>query len=118
MLRTVVLVLAATAVALAVASAPKPTEAQCVPSLTTVSGPFAPHGPICSGQVLLNEQFDNINTALWQHEIKLGGPNGEFHWYTNATRNSFTRNGVLYLQPSLTTDVMPDLTNCQINLAG
>lgn len=107
--------LLATSALLCLAGSVRPN---CVPTLTTVSGPFAPTGQLCKDQVLFNEQFNHINTALWKHEIKLGGPNGEFHWYTNSTKNSFTKNGVLYLQPSLTTDVIPDLTKCQIDLAG
>lgn len=90
----------------------------CVSTQTTVSGSFAPTGQLCSGQELFNEQFNSLNTDLWQHEIRLNGPNGEFSWYTNSTKNSYTKNGVLYLHPSLTTDEIPDLTNCQIDLVG
>jgi hypothetical protein len=42
----------------------------------------------------------------WQHEIFAGGGgNGEFQYYTNYTHNSFTKEGVLHLQPTLTSDM-------------
>lgn len=45
----------------------------CVPSITTVSGSQAPTGQICSGQLILNEDFNTFNKTLWEHEITLGG---------------------------------------------
>lgn len=48
-------------------------QSKCVPSPTTVSGPFAPKGRICKGKLLFNENFHSLNTDLWNHELRLGG---------------------------------------------
>lgn len=45
----------------------------CRPTITTVSGRFAPSGQLCSGQLILNEEFNNFAKDFWQHEITLGG---------------------------------------------
>lgn len=46
---------------------------QCVQSATTVSGKSAPTGALCSGQLILEENFNEFNRNLWEHEITLGG---------------------------------------------
>jgi len=44
--------------------------------------------------------------TTWEHEIFAGGGgNGEFQYYTNYTHNSFTKEGILHLQPTLTSDM-------------
>lgn len=48
-------------------------DAQCVKSPTTVSGRNAPTGNLCSGQLILDENFDQFDRTLWEHEITLGG---------------------------------------------
>lgn len=48
-------------------------ESQCVRSATIVSGTNAPKGNLCSGQLILNENFHEFNNELWEHEITLGG---------------------------------------------
>lgn len=45
----------------------------CTPSLTTVSGYRAPQGQLCSGDLILSDDFNNFDMNLWQHEISLGG---------------------------------------------
>lgn len=45
----------------------------CQPSITTVSGSKAPKGPLCKGQLLLDERFTEFDRDLWRHEITLGG---------------------------------------------
>lgn len=40
---------------------------------TTVKGSKAPTGPICKGQLLLDERFTDFDRELWKHEITLGG---------------------------------------------
>lgn len=42
--------------------------------------------------------------------------NYEFQWYVNNRRNSYVSNGILHIRPTLTTDVIPDITNCHIVL--
>lgn len=91
--------------------------AQCNPTLTTASGRFAPSGRLCANQLIFNEQFNTFNMDLWEHENTMnGGGNGEFQWYTNSRRNTFVQNGALVFRPTLTTDVVPNLTSCTINL--
>lgn len=41
---------------------------------------------------------------------------GEFSWYTNSKRNTFIQKGVLNIRATLTTDAIPDLTNCTIRV--
>lgn len=48
-------------------------EALCTPSITKVSAGDVSLGQLCSGQLVLNEEFDSLDTGLWQHEITLGG---------------------------------------------
>lgn len=53
----------------------------------------------------LDEEFHTLNLSLWQHEITMsGGGNWEFEHYTNNRSNSYVRDGILYLRPSLTED--------------
>lgn len=48
-------------------------EAHCTPSITRVSAGDVPLGQLCSGQIVLNEEFNALDTSLWEHEITLGG---------------------------------------------
>lgn len=48
-------------------------DANCSPSITTVSGSEAPSGQICSGQLILNEEFNYFNPNLWKHDRTLSG---------------------------------------------
>lgn len=45
----------------------------CQYTPTKVKGTKAPSGPICKGQLLLDERFTDFDRDLWQHEITLGG---------------------------------------------
>lgn len=50
------------------------TDAFCSESLTTVSGTYAPQGPVCGNRLLFNEEFDNgFDTDLWMHELTMNG---------------------------------------------
>lgn len=40
---------------------------------TVVKGLMAPTGPICAGQLLLDERFTELDRNFWKHEITLGG---------------------------------------------
>jgi len=58
-------------------------------------------------KLILDEQFDKLDFSRWQHEISMsGGGNWEFEYYTNNRTNSFVKEGVLHLQPSLTVDTL------------
>lgn len=53
----------------------------------------------------LFDDFDDFNFSLWKHEITLsGGGNWEFEYYTNNRSNSYTRNSILTIQPTLMED--------------
>ncbi|XP_055297431.1 beta-1,3-glucan-binding protein-like [Sitodiplosis mosellana] len=74
----------------------------CTPSITTVGGSYAP-SEICSGQLILDENFDTLDKQLWQPEVTLeGGGNNEFEWYVADDENSFAENGKLHIKPTLT----------------
>ncbi|XP_059608690.1 beta-1,3-glucan-binding protein-like [Phlebotomus argentipes] len=97
-------------------------EAQiCNVSATIVSGTHAPQGTICSGQLLFEENFNELNFAKWQHEITLaGGGNWEFQWYSNNRSNSYVNGGLLYIRPTLTNDTTGDhfISSGTLNIHG
>jgi len=60
---------------------------------------------VLAANVIFQEDFDEFNLNTWQHEITAGGGgNWEFEWYTNNRSNSYVKNGVLHLKPTLTAD--------------
>ncbi|CAG9838766.1 unnamed protein product [Diabrotica balteata] len=76
----------------------------CRRSVTTASGPFAPKN-ICSGDLIFEDNFDDLNLDKWKHEDTLaGGGNNEFEWYTNSRNNSYTSNGILHIKPTFVAD--------------
>lgn len=61
---------------------------------------------------MLNDDFSNgLDLNTWSHEVRVDGyGNGEFEWTTASPNNSFVKDGVLYIVPTLTSDVLdPDL---------
>lgn len=46
-------------------------EFDCQPTITTVEGPIAPDGPLCSGQLIFDEQFNDLDTNVWKHENRM-----------------------------------------------
>lgn len=42
-------------------------------SLTTASGTHAPLGDYCQGQLIFEDNFDELNLRKWEHEISLTG---------------------------------------------
>jgi hypothetical protein len=57
--------------------------------------------------LIFNDDFNNLNLKNWEHEITLsGGGNWEFEWYTNNRSNSYVRDGILYIKPTLTEDAI------------
>lgn len=58
-------------------------------------------------KLVFSDEFDELNTFRWQHEVTLGGGgNWEFELYSNNRSNSYTKDGILYLQPTLTADMI------------
>ena len=50
----------------------------------------------------LFDDFDDFNLSLWKHELSLwGGGNWEFQYYNNNRTNSYTKDGILTIQPTL-----------------
>ncbi|XP_028132021.1 beta-1,3-glucan-binding protein-like [Diabrotica virgifera virgifera] len=78
---------------------------KCEKSITTVFGTKAPKG-FCSGDVIFNENFDTFELETWEHERTLGGRshNDQFQWYLNNRSNSFVRDGILHIKPTLLAD--------------
>lgn len=57
------------------------------------------------GDIMFEDNFDTFDLARWQHEVTMsGGGNWEFQVYSNTRTNSYVRDGILYLHPTLTND--------------
>ena len=58
-------------------------------------------------QLLFSDEFDILDVSKWTHEKTMGGGgNWEFEIYQNNRTTSYTRNGVLYITPGLTADLL------------
>jgi len=58
-------------------------------------------------QLVFADEFDELDLRTWKHEITLGGGgNWEFEYYSNNRSNSYVRNGILYIQPTLLSDAI------------
>jgi beta-glucanase (GH16 family) len=58
---------------------------------------------------VLQDDFNSnvIDPKIWRHDVTMGGGgNWEFQWYVNNRSNSFVENGVLYIRPTLTSDLI------------
>jgi beta-glucanase (GH16 family) len=77
----------------------------CDPTVTTASGSKASQS-FCSGDLIFEDNFDNLDVSKWQHELTMaGGGNYEFQWYVNSRFNSFTVGGNLHIKPTYTSDI-------------
>ncbi|XP_060073960.1 beta-1,3-glucan-binding protein-like [Ylistrum balloti] len=71
--------------------------------------------------LIFEDNFDTLDMDTWEHEITAsGGGNWEFQYYLNNRSNSYVKDGVLYIKPTLTTDRFgPDfLTTGTLDLWG
>lgn len=60
-----------------------------------------------SPRLIFQDEFNKLDFSVWQHELTLAGDgNGCFEEYTNNRTNSFVKNGILYLKPTFTADVI------------
>ncbi|KAL7047360.1 hypothetical protein ACKWTF_002880 [Chironomus riparius] len=77
----------------------------CTPSVTRVSGTVAPSN-YCSGDIIFEDNFNNINFTNWFFENTLaGGGNWEFQWYPGHDyANLYSENGFLKFAPTFTAD--------------
>nr|CAD7443581.1 unnamed protein product [Timema bartmani] len=88
----------------------------CTESVTVTT-----KSPVCSGQLLFQDDFNSLNLDSWQHEITAsGGRHSEFQMFVNNRSNSFVRDGVLHIRPTLTKDVLGEnfLFNGVLDLRG
>jgi hypothetical protein len=103
---------AATTPATTPGTTPATTPGETPPSTTDHTGPTlatttAPGDVECDQYPCLiwSDDFDFLDFTKWDHEITAGGGgNWEFQYYTNNRSNSYTRDGSLYLKPTLTED--------------
>lgn len=59
--------------------------------------------------LIFHDDFNNLDHSVWDHLITTTPTgNGEFQYYTNNRTNSFIKEGVLYLKPTLTNDTFSD----------
>jgi len=59
-----------------------------------------------SQNLIFQEEFDTFDLSLWKHELTFGSSSGnwEFQAYGNNRSNSYVRDGILYIKPTLTED--------------
>lgn len=61
--------------------------------------------------LIFDEEFDTLNFTRWEHELTMaGGGNWEFQWYVNNRSNSYVKDSVLYIKPTLTEDAIGETT--------
>lgn len=71
-------------------------NAECVPSVTRIAQlPLAPTGPICSGDLIFEDDFNELQPRAWKHNT-LAVEN--FNDFVDSRNNSYTKNGILYLK--------------------
>ncbi|XP_069683894.1 beta-1,3-glucan-binding protein-like [Periplaneta americana] len=58
------------------------------------------------GETLIwHDEFNTLDLDVWNHLVTAWrGGNNEFEYYRNSRNNSFVKDGVLYLRPTLTAD--------------
>jgi len=62
-------------------------------------------------KLVWEDNFDKLDFTKWQHELTMsGGGNWEFEQYWNNRTNSFVKDGVLHIQPTLSVDYYGDQT--------
>lgn len=72
-------------------------------------------------KLIFSDEFTRLDFSTWQHELTLGGGgNWEFEWYVNNRTNSFVKDGVLYLKPTLTSDTIgaDNMHTADVNIWG
>lgn len=58
-------------------------------------------------QLIFSDDFSELNTGRWKHEQTLGGGgNWEFQLYNNNRSNSYVKDGVLYIKPTLLSETI------------
>ncbi|KAF8940282.1 hypothetical protein BGZ47_007804 [Haplosporangium gracile] len=53
--------------------------------------------------LMFSDEFDKLDNSVWKHDITLtGGGNFEVQAYLNNRTNTFVRDGIFYIRPTLT----------------
>lgn len=71
--------------------------------------------------LIFEDDFKTLDFKKWQHEQTLGGGgNWEFEWYVNNRSNSYVKDGVLYIKPTMTEDYLgtAGLQTADVNIWG
>ena len=56
-------------------------------------------------KLIFSDDFTEFDLSVWEHELTMGEEaTREFEYYTNNRTNSFVRQSILYLKPTLTSD--------------
>ncbi|XP_034240415.1 beta-1,3-glucan-binding protein-like [Thrips palmi] len=56
-------------------------------------------------KLVFADEFDTLDEGKWVHQISAWrGGNQEFQFYRNDRKNSYVRDGILYIRPTLTAD--------------
>lgn len=83
----------------------------------TVMSP-SPNHPLCKGQLIFEEEFDQLNESRWLHDVRvpLDSTDAEFVLYDGKAR---VLNGQLIIEPKLWSSYRPDLhiTSAQLDLS-
>jgi beta-glucanase (GH16 family) len=91
-----------------VAPTTSPVTSTTPPVITATTPPTAaPTSPPTGPKLIFQDEFTKLDFSVWEHELTLAGDgNGSFQQYTNNRTNSFVRNGVLYIKPTLTSAII------------
>ncbi|XP_052122015.1 beta-1,3-glucan-binding protein-like [Frankliniella occidentalis] len=56
-------------------------------------------------KLVFSDEFSTLDHHKWGHMVSAWrGGNNEFQYYRNSRNNSYVRDGILYLKPTLTAD--------------
>jgi beta-glucanase (GH16 family) len=72
---------------------------------------FALLSIVSAEKLIFSDDFTTFNMSTWKHELTLsGGGNWEFEWYVNNRSNSYVKDSVLYIKPTLSEDYIGTTT--------
>lgn len=85
--------------------------------------------PPSRGRIIFQDEFDFFDPNKWQHLVTAWrGGNDEFQYYADRGENSYVRDGILYIKPTLTADTYGEdflyhgtldlRPNCNIDIDG
>jgi len=87
-------------------SAPGATSAP-VTSAPATPAPIPPTPTPTGPRMIFQDEFNKLDFSVWEHELTLAGDgNFCFQQYANNRTNSYVKNGILYLKPTLTSAII------------